>query len=472
MDSGKLCVCAIAKTQKYIQDHDNKCPTCNKTLIEKDNLETMLRKVLLSGPGSGFSDGKSQEKGMRLKPPTYSGRDDPKHFFVKLKNYLETYHIDDNKEIIRVLKSCLDGKALDLYLTLNPYEQGELESLQKMFKNHFQPMSHSIVETENFMRTKKRANESVSEYFAGLKKKADELKIESALLKVAFVSGLSKETQRHCILQKADTLEEYLKEAQEFEKIAKLGNAQASVTMSTFDETQNEEQTKLDTVIKLLNNQKITQSQTQSQRGINNANDTNFGDRSNSVNFSQSGNGYNNNFEKNNGNSNRFHKKSGNFQRNQNPNGYRNNSGGFGNNFNQQSNRDSRFNYGNQMQNQYGYNNRQKCNWCTGHKHDKQECPAKDAICAHCGRLGHWSSACFKKNDNNGYGNFNNRPSNRNFYNGNNRINRNNQTQGQRQANPPMQPPPYHSHFGSNTQAGYSTTNLDGPQPNYGAGNQ
>ena len=80
MDSGKLCVCAVPKTQKYVQDNGNKCPNCNKILIEKDDLETMLRKVLLSGPGSGFSDGKSQEKGMRLKPPTYSGRDDQNTF--------------------------------------------------------------------------------------------------------------------------------------------------------------------------------------------------------------------------------------------------------------------------------------------------------------------------------------------------------------------------------------------------------
>ena len=45
-------------------------------------------------------------------------KNDPKHFFVKLFNYLENYKIENEEEKIRVLKSCLDGPALDLYLAL------------------------------------------------------------------------------------------------------------------------------------------------------------------------------------------------------------------------------------------------------------------------------------------------------------------------------------------------------------------
>ena len=50
-----------------------------------------------------------QNTGVRLKPPTFDGKSEPKQFFVKLFNYLETYNVENGDEKIRVLKSCLDA---------------------------------------------------------------------------------------------------------------------------------------------------------------------------------------------------------------------------------------------------------------------------------------------------------------------------------------------------------------------------
>ena len=78
-----------------------------------------------------LSGAPSQNSGVRLKPPTFNGQLDPKHFFVKLFNYLETYKVKSEEEKIRVLKSCLEGPALDLYLALPKEEQGDIMMLEK-----------------------------------------------------------------------------------------------------------------------------------------------------------------------------------------------------------------------------------------------------------------------------------------------------------------------------------------------------
>ena len=79
---------------------------------------------------SSQKSGSSQNSGFRLKPPTFEGKSEPKHFFVKLFNYLETYNVESDDEKIRVLKSCLEGPALDLYLALPQREQGYIKILE------------------------------------------------------------------------------------------------------------------------------------------------------------------------------------------------------------------------------------------------------------------------------------------------------------------------------------------------------
>ena len=80
---------------------------------------------------SSQKSGSSQSTGVRLKPPTFDGKNEPKHFFVKLFNYLETYNVESNEEKIRVLKSCLEGPALDSYLALPQREQGNIKRRSK-----------------------------------------------------------------------------------------------------------------------------------------------------------------------------------------------------------------------------------------------------------------------------------------------------------------------------------------------------
>ena len=124
--------------------------------------------------------------GVRLKPPTFNGQTDPKHFFVKLLNYLETYKVHLEYEKIRVLRSCLEGSALDLYLSLTDHEQGDLTMLEKTFQQHFRPISHAVVETEAFMKMKKRADQSVAEFYTALQKKANELLIEESIVRITL----------------------------------------------------------------------------------------------------------------------------------------------------------------------------------------------------------------------------------------------------------------------------------------------
>ena len=56
-----------------------------------------------------------------------------------------------------ILKSCLEGKALDFYLTLAENEQGNLAVLDEKLQDHFRPKNHKIVEMEKFMKMKKTA---------------------------------------------------------------------------------------------------------------------------------------------------------------------------------------------------------------------------------------------------------------------------------------------------------------------------
>ena len=57
--------------------------------------------------------------------------------------------------------------------------------------------------------------------------------IGEALVRVTFIHGLGLEAQKHCILDQAETLEQYLKAAQDFEKVERLNNHTDSMTISS-----------------------------------------------------------------------------------------------------------------------------------------------------------------------------------------------------------------------------------------------
>ena len=163
---------------------------------------------------SSQKSGSSQNAGVRLKPPTFDGKNEPKHFFVKLFNYLETYNVESEEEKIRVLKSCLEGPALDLYLALPQREQGDIKILEKTFQSHFRPAGHNVVETEAFLRIKKGPNQTISEYYTFIRKKANKLQIEESIVRITFIQGLPKEYQRHCVLQGASTIWQFFRKSE------------------------------------------------------------------------------------------------------------------------------------------------------------------------------------------------------------------------------------------------------------------
>ena len=109
-------------------------------------------------------------------------------------------------EKIRVLKSCLEGPALDLYLALPYDEQGDLTMLEKTFLQHFRPVNHTVVETEAFVKMRKGAKQTVSEFYTALRKKANKLLIKESIVRITFMQGLDRDYQKHCVLQKANTL--------------------------------------------------------------------------------------------------------------------------------------------------------------------------------------------------------------------------------------------------------------------------
>jgi hypothetical protein len=47
----------------------------------------------------------------------------------------------------------------------------------------------------------------------------------------------------------------------------------------------------------------------------------------------------------------------------------------------------------------------EKCYFCGGDRHPRQQCPARDALCNTCGIAGHWSRVCRSRENNNNDGN-------------------------------------------------------------------
>ena len=195
-----------------------------------------------------------------------------------------------------MLKSCLEGSALDLYLSLDINEQHDLDGLEKIFQEHFKPLKHSLIETESFMKMKKLDSQSVSEFHTALRKKANESLMDKSLTRIAFIQGLPPDHQKHCVLQKAHSLQEYLEKARDYEKIANIGSNSAKV--ATTNLIDNNHLRKLDTVFDLLNNQEG------SNNGKSNGNHNHNGNHKNNGNHNHNGNHKHNGNHNHNGNRN------------------------------------------------------------------------------------------------------------------------------------------------------------------------
>ena len=135
--------CPPPKTEKFVGKNEN-CPNCTKRSaeIESGPLEELTKGEALI---KRRKNSPTQNSGLRVKAPIFDGRSsEPRHFMIKLRNFLEIYGIEAEKEKIMILKSCLEGKALDFYLTLAENEQGNLAVLDEKLQDHFSPKAKPI----------------------------------------------------------------------------------------------------------------------------------------------------------------------------------------------------------------------------------------------------------------------------------------------------------------------------------------
>ena len=220
MADDDFCQCKGPKTKGIVKKNNNKCPqpNCGKKMTDIQGYEsdtedstkgdksikilTEWLDGLVSGNLKGARTKDQNQSSVRIKPPTFRGSEDPAHFFVKLSNFIEINKIKKEEDKCAVLKSCLSDEALDLFLSLPADEQADIQALEKIFKQHFKPVKHELIEMEKFLKMKKRNEQSVSNFYTQIRRKGLELKVDPALIKQAFCQGLSRDIQKHC----ADTL--------------------------------------------------------------------------------------------------------------------------------------------------------------------------------------------------------------------------------------------------------------------------
>ena len=125
---------------------------------------------------------------------------DPKHYFLKMNAFLDTYCISKIDKIINVFLDSLEDDALDLYLSLETDKKADLIYLEHIFSIHFKPKKHDILGQSDMLKMSKRLDESISEYYLRLSKEAREFSVGLDMLKAIFVQGLPVDYQKHIAL--------------------------------------------------------------------------------------------------------------------------------------------------------------------------------------------------------------------------------------------------------------------------------
>ena len=96
-------------------------------------------------------------------------------------------------------------------------------------------------------------------------------------MRITFIQGLDKDYQRHYMLKKADTLQEFLEKAREYEKNANIGNFSGqNVAMAAEEIHKSDQDKKLDSLCEMIANLQIKGSDDQksSQTGEDNRKNT------------------------------------------------------------------------------------------------------------------------------------------------------------------------------------------------------
>ena len=275
-EPAELCRCPGAVTQQFVMESGNKCPTCfrplrnlqstvrsgNSVTSEEDretrvsdsgtrvvSSQSFWGRTTIDGelpdgtdetniPSRQGGEGRLSEKGLdkrlcgvpsgpvpysvqdpRLVLPRFDGDKDTdvRHFFWKLKACFTDYNVVYGPVQRLYLIDCLRGKALDLYMTLQPEQQTDLRVVEKVFMKHFCPILNKLERTKVFMRSKKENSETVSEYALRLHTEARDVGIDHYMLTQAFVLGLPLSYQKHLALKRLTDMGDIFQECQMYE---------------------------------------------------------------------------------------------------------------------------------------------------------------------------------------------------------------------------------------------------------------
>ena len=240
-----LCQCTTAKTRAFVTENSNVCPNCGKQILDESLYEEPKLPALEEDENENKPDmgdffkllkifGSVKERAgenIKLKLPYFEEKykQNIKVYFIKLKNYLETYKINKAESRIRLLMQVLDGSALDLYLTLSDDVQSDLPVLEQIFTQHFRPIKLDHVELRQFWLTEKSSKETISEFAVRLQKRADEILVPQETLRAVFLNALPSDFQKHVALQKVSGFQDTIASAMEFEKTTTLTSVDKQV---------------------------------------------------------------------------------------------------------------------------------------------------------------------------------------------------------------------------------------------------
>ena len=159
--------------------------------------------------------------------PNFNGREgeDPKHYFIKIRAFLEAHYLESDEDKIKVFLSSLSGQALELYLTVDLDKQGDVNYLDNIFRRHFQPSKHWIIGMSQFLKMKMEINESMSNFVFRVKKMANEYGFGEELIKAVFIQGLPLKFLKHIAVKGVSELDDIVKVSLDFEKILELDEA-------------------------------------------------------------------------------------------------------------------------------------------------------------------------------------------------------------------------------------------------------
>ena len=111
---------------------------------------------------------------------------------------------------------------MDCYITFTKKQQANLDFLEHIFSEHFQPKKHNILESADLAQSKKFREESISDYYFRMKKKADVCKVEPNILEFIFLQGLPMSYRKQVAEKEAIGMQEIVSVCKEYEKLAEI----------------------------------------------------------------------------------------------------------------------------------------------------------------------------------------------------------------------------------------------------------